>query len=259
MVLDAYSLGRGPEQVKTGQANLDHLSGHFRGHFCGCLRGTFRGSFRGESLKGWEQAKSTLMGAVVGALVGGSSLSLAPCVAHISAVLVEPCKARWRAASRWAAASRRQPSCLGIGQPKGSRLSRAECSSCRIGQRKGWGKTCCKGEPREGGSLKQFRWRATHGQQLTYKMVLSSCFHSLPCSSILFQLNSLFEWRSARQKILKQVLKTSEMTLYLSLDAALLHLKFCCSVLSKNLQKVFVRRSSDRGWVILGDRYNKKT
>ena len=37
----------GTEQVKTGQVNLDHLSGHFRGHFRGRLRGTFRGSFRG--------------------------------------------------------------------------------------------------------------------------------------------------------------------------------------------------------------------
>ena len=44
--------GRGTDQVKTRQVNLDHFSGHFRGHFRGRLRGTFRGSFGGESLKG---------------------------------------------------------------------------------------------------------------------------------------------------------------------------------------------------------------
>ena len=33
---------------KTGQVNLDQLTGRFRGHFLGHLRGTFRG----ESLKG---------------------------------------------------------------------------------------------------------------------------------------------------------------------------------------------------------------
>ena len=42
--------GRGTEQVKTGQVNLDHLTGHFRGHFRGRLCGTLRGSFRGESV-----------------------------------------------------------------------------------------------------------------------------------------------------------------------------------------------------------------
>ena len=36
--------GRRTEQVKTGQVNLDHLTGHSRGHFRGRLRGTFRGS-----------------------------------------------------------------------------------------------------------------------------------------------------------------------------------------------------------------------
>ena len=46
------SVDRRTEQMKTGQANLDHLTGHFRGHFWGRLRGTFRGSLRGESLKG---------------------------------------------------------------------------------------------------------------------------------------------------------------------------------------------------------------
>ena len=39
--------GRGTEQVKTGQVNLDHLSGHFRGRFRGHLRGTFVGAFMG--------------------------------------------------------------------------------------------------------------------------------------------------------------------------------------------------------------------
>ena len=41
-------LGRGTKQVKTGQTNLDHLTGHSRGHFCGRLRGRFRGSFHWE-------------------------------------------------------------------------------------------------------------------------------------------------------------------------------------------------------------------
>ena len=44
--------GRGTEQVKTAQVNLDHFNGHFCGHFRGRLRGMCRGSFRGESLKG---------------------------------------------------------------------------------------------------------------------------------------------------------------------------------------------------------------
>ena len=35
--------GRGTEQVKPGQVNLDHVSGHFRGHFHERLRGRFRG------------------------------------------------------------------------------------------------------------------------------------------------------------------------------------------------------------------------
>ena len=35
--------GRRTEQVKTGQVNLDHLTGHFRGHFRGRLRGKFVG------------------------------------------------------------------------------------------------------------------------------------------------------------------------------------------------------------------------
>ena len=33
--------GRGTEQLKTGQVNLDHLSEHFRGHFCGRLEASF--------------------------------------------------------------------------------------------------------------------------------------------------------------------------------------------------------------------------
>ena len=44
---DHGTLRRRTEQVKTGQMNLDHLTGHFRGHFRGRLRGAFRGSFRG--------------------------------------------------------------------------------------------------------------------------------------------------------------------------------------------------------------------
>ena len=39
--------GRRTEQVKTGQVNLDHLTGHFRGRFRGRVRGRFRGGFRG--------------------------------------------------------------------------------------------------------------------------------------------------------------------------------------------------------------------
>ena len=62
--------GRETELVKTGQMNLDHLSGHFRGHFRGRLRGMFRGSLRGKFLKGCKQGKATLVGAVMDALVG---------------------------------------------------------------------------------------------------------------------------------------------------------------------------------------------
>ena len=45
--LSFHFSGRRREQMKTGQVNLDHLTGHFRGHFRGRLRGTFRGSSRG--------------------------------------------------------------------------------------------------------------------------------------------------------------------------------------------------------------------
>ena len=41
-----FTCGRRTEQAKTGQVNLDHLTGHFRGRFGGRLRGNFRGSSR---------------------------------------------------------------------------------------------------------------------------------------------------------------------------------------------------------------------
>ena len=47
-------IGRGTEQVQTGRANPDHLSGYFRGRLRGHLRGTFCGSFRGKLFKRLE-------------------------------------------------------------------------------------------------------------------------------------------------------------------------------------------------------------
>ena len=56
--------------MKTGQVNLDHLSGHFRGHFRGRLRGTFRGELSWGAFEGLTIGKINLVRAGVGALVG---------------------------------------------------------------------------------------------------------------------------------------------------------------------------------------------